>query len=42
MTLQDVINEIKLELTGVVLELELKDSTIAMAVQKALRELRRY
>ena len=42
MTLKDVIEEIKLELTGVVLELEIEDETIALAVKKTLRELQRY
>lgn len=42
MTLQDVIEEVKLELTGAVLELEIEDDTIALATKKALRELQRY
>jgi len=42
MTLQDVIEEVKLELTAGVLELEIEDETIALAVKKALRELQRY
>ena len=42
MKLQSAIDEIKLELTGRVLELELDDSTIIANIQKALRELNRY
>jgi len=42
MTIQDVIEEVKLELTGVVLELEIEDETIKLVVKKALRELQRY
>jgi len=42
MTIQDVISEVKLELTGDVLELEIEDETIALVVKKALRELQRY
>lgn len=42
MTTQDVIDEIKLELTGGVLELELPDTTLNVVVHKALREIQRY
>ena len=42
MTMQEVMEEVKLELTGVVLELEIEDKTIELAITKALRELRRY
>lgn len=42
MTLQDVIDEIRLELTGGVLELEIDDITLKSVVSKALRELERY
>lgn len=42
MKLQEVIDEIKLELTGQVLELEIEDATITQVVQKALRELERF
>jgi len=42
MKTQDVIEEVKLELTGGVLELEIEDETIALAVKKSLRELQRY
>ena len=38
----DVIDEIKLELTGGVLELEIEDATIELVIKKALRELQRY
>lgn len=38
----DVIEEIKLELTGGVLELEIEDVQIELAIKKALRELQRY
>ena len=42
MTIVDIIDEIKLELTGGVLELEIEDVTIELVVKKALRELQRY
>jgi hypothetical protein len=42
MTKSDVVEEIKLELTGRVLELELDDSTLDLTINKALRELQRY
>ena len=42
MKLIDVIDEIKLELTGGVLELEIEDAQLEMVVRKALRELQRY
>jgi hypothetical protein len=42
MEMLDVINEIKLELTGGVLELEMDDVAIEMVIKKALRELQRY
>lgn len=42
MKLQDIIDEIKLELTGYVLEMEIEDATIKQVVNKALRELERY
>lgn len=42
MRLEDFISEIKLELTGDVLELEISDEIIAKNVNKALRELQRY
>ena len=42
MTKNDVVEEIKLELTGQVLELELDDSTLDLTINKSLRELQRY
>jgi len=42
MTLTDVIEEIKLELTGKMVELDIEDETLAAIVKKALRELQRY
>lgn len=42
MTMEEVLEEIKLELTGGVLELEITDEDIESAVKKALRELQRY
>ncbi len=42
MTLDEVIDEIKLELTGQILDMEITDETIVQVVKKALRELERY
>lgn len=42
MKMQSYIDEIKLELTGGVLELELPDSTLTQVVNKALREVQRF
>ena len=42
MKLDDVLEEIKLELTGHVLEMEINDETLVTVVKKALRELERY
>ena len=42
MTLQDYIDEIRLELTGDVLTLEVTDETLGKIVHKALREVQRY
>lgn len=42
MTLQEYIDEIKLELTGGVLELELTDDQLGKIVKKAFREIQRY
>lgn len=42
MKLQDYIDEIKLELTGGLLELEITDETIASLINKAFREIQRY
>lgn len=42
MTKEDVRQEVALELTGQVLEMELDDSTLDLTINKALRELQRY
>ena len=42
MTKEDVRQEVTLELTGQVLEMELDDSTLDLTINKALRELQRY
>ena len=42
MKLEDVIAELKLELSGDILELEITDETLVSVVKKALRELTRY
>ena len=42
MTKNDVVEELKLQLTGQVLEMELDDSTLDLTINKALRELQRY
>lgn len=42
MTMQEVIAEIKLELTGYILDVEIDDTTIESAVKKSMRELERY
>lgn len=42
MQLKNYIEEIKLELTGGVLELEITDNTLASIVNRALREVQRY
>ena len=44
MTEKEIVEEIKLELTGDLdeMELEIDDQTIANAVKKSLRELQRY
>lgn len=42
MKMEDVINEVKLELSGGLLDLEIEDATLKRIVQKALRELQRY
>ena len=42
MTLQECIEDIKLELTGGVLHLEIKDEILAKIVLKSLKELNRY
>lgn len=42
MKLEEIIDEIKLELTGYILDMEISDETIVQVVNKALRELERY
>ena len=42
MKLEDVLDEIKLELTGHILEMEINDETLVSVVKKALRELERF
>ena len=42
MTMEEIIYEVKLELTGNILELELDDDTLKQIVNKALREIQRY
>ena len=42
MTLQSYIDEIKLDVTGGVLELEIPDETLQKIVQAAMREMQRY
>lgn len=42
MTVLDIIDEIKLELTGGILELEIEDTSIELVIKKVLRELQRY
>lgn len=42
MTLENLIDEIKLELTGYVLDLEISDEILVSVTKKALRELERY
>lgn len=42
MKLEEVLDEIKLELTGYLLEMEVTDETLVSVVKKALRELTRY
>ena len=42
MTMVDLLDEIKLELTGGVLELEIEDATIELIIKKCLRELDKY
>ena len=42
MKLEEIIDEIRLELTGYVLDMEITDETIVSVVKKALRELERY
>lgn len=42
MKMEDIISEIKLELTGQVLEMEIDEDTMIQVVNKALRELERF
>ena len=42
MTIQDAISEIKLELTGTILELEVDDTAIELVIKKCIRELASY
>jgi hypothetical protein len=42
MTQSDIIEEIKLELTGGILELEIDDETIKAVIKKAMREMERF
>ena len=42
MKLDDILDEIKLELSGHVLDMEITDETLVSIVKKALRELERY
>lgn len=42
MTMNNYIDEIKLELTGGLLDIELPDTSLATVVNKALREVQRY
>ena len=41
-SLEDIRDEIKLKLTGDLLEFELEDSTLDKVIQSAIRELQRY
>ena len=42
MKLEDILDEIKLELTGYVLDMDIEDETLVSVVKKALRELERF
>ena len=42
MKLEEIIDEIKLELTGYILDMEITDETLVSVIKKALRELERY
>jgi hypothetical protein len=42
MKLEDVLDEIKLELTGHILDMEITDETLVSVVKKSLRELERF
>ena len=42
MKLEDILDEIKLELTGYILDMEITDETLVAVVKKSLRELERF
>ena len=42
MKLEEILDEIKLELTGYILDMEITDETLVQVVKKALRELERF
>ena len=42
MKLENILDEIKLELTGYILDMEITDETLVSVVKKALRELERF
>jgi len=42
MKLENILDEIKLELTGYILDMEITDETLVSVINKALRELARY
>lgn len=42
MTNQEIIDEIKLELTGYILEMEIDDKTLDSVIKKAIREIQRF
>jgi hypothetical protein len=42
MKLDEIIDELKIELTGYILDMEITDETLVSVVKKALRELTRY
>ena len=42
MKLEDIIDEVRLELTGYILDMEITDETLVSVIKKALRELERF
>ena len=42
MKLEEILDEIKVELTGYILDMEITDETLVQVINKALRELTRY
>jgi hypothetical protein len=42
MKIEDILDEIKLELTGYILDMEITDETLVSVIKKALRELERF